>query len=180
MEGTALAGHGSNQAMPDVLVIGVGNAYRHDDALGLVLARRVKARCGGRVTVLEASGEGAALLEAWAGACAVIVLDAVSSGAAPGTVFRFDASAQPIPARFFHYSTHAFSVAEAVEMARALGRLPRTMLVYGVEGADFAAGEGLSPAVEAAATEVVEAVLATLEALATHEATAVHEGDGDA
>lgn len=51
----------------------------------------------------------------------------------------------PIPADSFHYSTHTVSVAEAVEMARVMGRLPDRLLIYGIEGADFGSGDGLSP-----------------------------------
>lgn len=140
---------------PDTLVIGVGNPYRRDDAVGLVLARRLKDGLPGNVAVIEESGEGAALMEAWRGAAAVVIIDAARSGLAPGTVHRFDAHAGAIPTRLFHYSTHAFSVAEAVEMARALDQLPPRLVVYGVEGRDFSAGEGLSPEVAAASDELL-------------------------
>ena len=50
------------------LVIGLGNDYRHDDAVGRVVARRLKAIEGDDVRVVEESGEGAALIEAWKGA----------------------------------------------------------------------------------------------------------------
>jgi hydrogenase maturation protease len=147
-----------------VLVIGVGNAFRGDDAVGLVVARRLGQR---GVPVREESGEGTALMEGWDGAAAVFVIDAVHSGAAPGAVHRLDAQARPIPGQFFHYSTHAFGVAEAIELARALGRLPPRLVVYGVEGKSFAAGEGLSPEVEAAAAQVVERLWGELTDLAT-------------
>ena len=61
----------------------------------------------------------------------------------------------PCRARFFHYSTHAFSVAEAIELGRALGKLPPRVILYGIEGKDFAAGETLSPEVASAADEVL-------------------------
>ena len=112
--------------------------------------------------MLEESGEGAALIELWQGADTVILIDAVHSGAKPGTIHRLDAHAQPIAKRFFRLSTHAFGLAEAVELARALGRLPPRLIVYGVEGKSFEAGVGLSPGVAAAAQEVVERVLGEL------------------
>ena len=64
------------------LVIGLGNDYRHDDAVGRVVARRLKAIEGDDVRVVEESGEGAALIEAWKGADFVILIDAVHSGGA--------------------------------------------------------------------------------------------------
>ena len=140
------------------LVIGLGNDYRGDDAVGHVVARRLKAIAGDAVRVLEESGEGAALIETWKGAHFIILIDAVHCGGAAGTIYRFDAKTEPIPGSFFHYSTHAFSVAEAVELARALNQLPRRLVVYGIEGKTFDSGVGLSPEVEAAADEVLRSV----------------------
>jgi len=144
------------------LIIGLGNEYRHDDAVGLVVARRLREAAPESVLVLEETGEGASLLESWRDADTVILIDAVRSGAKPGTVHRIDAQAQPIAKKFFRFSTHAFGLAEAVELARALGRLPPRLIVYGVEGRNFEAGVGLSPEVQAAVEGVVEAVLAEL------------------
>lgn len=144
------------------LVLGVGNAYRSDDGVGLEVVRALKAVLPATIPVREESGEGAALMEAWQGARTVILCDAVHSGAPAGTIHRLLAHEQPIPRAFFHYSTHAFSVAEAIEMARALAELPPEMILYGIEGADFAAGVGLSPPVAAAASAVVPAILADL------------------
>ncbi len=141
-----------------VLIIGVGNEFRGDDAVGLLVARRAQSRLP-RAAVLEASGEGAALMQTWAGRENVILIDAVYSGGPAGTVYRFAAATEKIPTKFFHYSTHAFSVAEAIEMARALGQLPPRLMLYGIEGGNFEAGARLSPEVERAAGEVLERVL---------------------
>jgi hydrogenase maturation protease len=127
--------------------------------VAITVARRLRAQAPANVTTIEASGEGAALLEAWKGAARVVVIDATHSGAPPGTIHRFDARAGPLPSRFFHYSTHAFSVAEAVELARALNELPPHLIVYGIEGKNYAAGEGLTPEVEQAARAVIPQVL---------------------
>jgi hydrogenase maturation protease len=94
-------------------------------------------------------------MDAWKDEHAVLLVDAVESGAPPGTIHRLDAQAQSVPASFFHYSTHAFSAAEAVELARALGQLPPRLIIYGVEGKDFRAGTALSPEVAAAVEEVL-------------------------
>jgi hydrogenase maturation protease len=144
------------------LVIGVGNAYRRDDAAGLLVARAVRA-ARPDLAVREESGEGAALMDAWQDADRVILCDAVASGAAPGAIHRLDAQAAPVPAHFFNYSTHAFSVAEAVELARALGRLPRRLRIYGIEGAAWAAGQEISAPVAAAVSAVTAEILADLE-----------------
>jgi hydrogenase maturation protease len=145
---------------PAVLFIGVGNPWRGDDGVGPYIARSLRVLALPGTRAVEVSGEGAALMEAWAGAPRVVVFDAVSSGKAPGFVHRFDASAAPLPTGFFHYSTHAFSLAEAVEMARALGRLPRRLIVYGVEGRSFAAGAELTAEVRRAADGLIARCIA--------------------
>ena len=136
------------------LIIGVGNPFRSDDAAGLEVARRLREKniCG--TTILEHGGEGADLLEVWKGAQEVIVIDAVQSGAAPGTVHRIDAVAEKLPGWVPRGSTHALGVAEAVELARALGELPPRMILYGIEGRNFAAGTELSPEVARASEEL--------------------------
>jgi hydrogenase maturation protease len=147
---------------PNILVIGMGNAYRSDDAAGLIAARRVNEQASEHGSVIEHTGEGAALMELWKDADAVIVIDAVRSGAAPGTVSRFDATLCPLPVSMFRDSTHAFSLAEAVELSRALKQLPRQLIVYGIEAQNFEAGTNLSPAIEFAMQTVVERVLQEL------------------
>jgi hydrogenase maturation protease len=84
------------------------------------------------------------------------VIDAVSSNSPPGTVHRLDPVSARIPPGFFHYSTHAFSIAEAVELARALGQLPPRMVIFGIEGKDFSAGTNVSPEVRKGVREVTD------------------------
>jgi hydrogenase maturation protease len=52
-------------------------------------------------------------------------------------------------------SSHGLGLAEAVELARALGRLPDQMMVLGVEVGSVETGAGLGPAVEDAAEAIV-------------------------
>ena len=134
------------------LIIGVGNTYRRDDGVGPWVAARLRDR--GFPTV-EASGEGAGLIDLWSAADTVIVIDAMRSAGATGSIRRFDARDAEIPAGLFAYSSHLFGLAEAISMARELDRLPRRLLVYGIEGEDFGAGEDLSPPVRIAAEKLV-------------------------
>jgi len=140
---------------PRIVLIGVGNAYRGDDAAGLIAVRRLRALFGNRVICREESGDGAALIEAWKEAEAVILVDATCSGTSPGTLHQFDVAARSLPATLLCYSTHAFGVAEAIELARALGQLPARFLVYGIEGKNFEAGSELSAEAEKAVEEAV-------------------------
>jgi hydrogenase maturation protease len=137
-------------------LIGVGNRFRSDDGAGLEVAARLRATRPPGVRVLEEDGEPTSLLEAWSGVAEALVVDAVQSGASPGTLHRFDATQRPLPVELFRPSTHALGVADAVELARELNRLPHRLAVYGIEGESFEAGEALSPPVEAAVAKLVE------------------------
>lgn len=147
---------------PSRVVIGVGNAYRGDDAVGLAVAERVRGAVPDDVVVLECEQEPTRLVDAWEGADVAVVVDACAGADAPGTVHRYDAGEGPLPARVFRSSTHAFGVGDAVELSRALGRLPARLVVFGVEGSSFAAGAGLSPPVESALEGVVDAIVRDL------------------
>ena len=144
------------------LVIGIGNPDRGDDAAGLAVARRVRAAAARRdVPVIELIGDQLALLDAWDGVKDVYIIDAVCSGGGPGTVYTFN-GAQPLEARFRHRGTHTFSLADVIELARALGRLPARLTGFGIEGATFEPGAPLSPEAEAAVEAVTVLLLREL------------------
>ena len=144
-------------------VIGVGNDLRGDDGAGLAVARTLATTVDRDVRVVECEGEPVSLLDAWAGCARAIVVDATESGAAPGTIRRMAAHAGPLPPGLGGTSTHLLSVADAVELARALGRLPASTIVYGIEGESFQTGAPLSQTVVAAVDRVSAAIRRELE-----------------
>ena len=141
------------------LVIGCGNADRGDDGVGLAVARSVEAAAIPGVRVVTGTSDPASLMELWAGVDQVIVVDAASSGGPPGTIRRLDPTAATVPARPA-VSSHGLGPAEAVELARALGRLPARIVLYAIEAQDCAHGSPLSPAVAASVPVVAEEILA--------------------
>ena len=92
----------------------------------------------------------------------MILVDAASGTGRPGSVHRYAAHDEPLLTGVLHASSHSWGVAEAIEMARALGQLPPEIIVYAIEGRSFGLGHWLSPEVELAADEVVERVVAEL------------------
>jgi hydrogenase maturation protease len=108
--------------------------------------------------VSETEGEPTRLIDTWDGAVCAIVVDASLSGAPPGTVHRVDATAGPLPYALARGSTHHFSLGDTIELARALHRLPALVVVYGIEGASFEPGEGLSEAAERGVRDAVQRV----------------------
>lgn len=145
------------------LIIGIGNRYRGDDAFGCIVAGNLAGQVPQGVTCIEHDGEPAGLMECWQDIDNVTLIDAVSSGGKAGHIFRFDLARQALPEEFNLYSTHAFGVPQAVELARALGKLPRNIRFIGVEGESFDAGEELSPALSDAKDAVIAEILNSLK-----------------
>lgn len=137
-----------SERTPERLFIGAGNPWRGDDGVGPWLADALTA--AGRAATAH-PGDGAALIELMRGRASVVLIDATRSGRPAGTVTWLDACGDRVPAGLFCSSSHQFGVAEGVETARALGFLPRDLLLCGIEGRDFAPRRGLSPPVAAAA-----------------------------
>jgi len=144
-------------------VVGVGNDLRGDDAVGLAVVELLEGSLPDGVRAVRCEGEPVALLTAWERCDRTIVVDATRSGAEPGTVRRIVAHEQPLPDDVGRSSTHVLGVAEAVELARALGKLPARTIVYGIEGAVFDTGAPLSPSVQAAAAVVAASIRRELE-----------------
>ena len=147
------------------LVIGMGNPDRGDDGIGPMVARRLAAQLPPGIETLERSGDALALLDDWTGATAVILIDAAAPLTAPGRIHRIDPAKEPLPAGLSPASTHALGVADAIALARALGRLPAHLVVFAVEGGCFDAGTAMTPAVTAAADEVIALVSLELKNL---------------
>lgn len=149
----------------DICVIGIGNEYRGDDSAGLLAARCLSGEDMPGVIIIEMNGETTALMDAMGNSSVAILIDAMQSGAKAGTITRFDAGINPLPETAFRCSTHAISVGETIELARALSRLPQHVIVYGIEGARFEPDSAISPEVSEALKETVERVTLEIQSL---------------
>jgi len=138
----------------NTVVIGIGDAYRHDDGVGLIVLRHLQKLHVPAVDFVESDGEPTALIDAWDGAPLAIVVDAVDAGGVPGRIYRLGLH-HPAVSASGATSSHGVPLGDAVALARALDRMPRRMLLYGVQVADVTQGVGLSPSVEQAAGHVV-------------------------
>ena len=126
------------------LLIGVGNEMRTDDGVGLYVARQLGLRLPDNVRTVEQSGEGTSLMSLWRTAQHVLIVDAVMSGSQPGTIHRVNALTTRLQKGFLRSSSHLFGVCEAIELARELNELPKTLLLYGIEAESVEPGIGLS------------------------------------
>lgn len=148
---------------PKRLIIGIGNRLRRDDAIGPLVMDRLQ-QLG--IPCTEHSGEGVGLMHLWEDHDWVLVIDAMQSSQPPGSIHLIDTTAEEIPTDLFHYSSHQFGLAQAVEMARTLNRLPQQLWILGIEGVDFDYGEQLTPTVAAAIDPAIRQVISLAKDLA--------------
>lgn len=141
-------------------VIGIGNRDRGDDAAGLEVARRLKQ--SDVAEIVEMDGSIDELLDAFDGVEAAYIVDAAMFGDLEGTVLRLDAADGALPAKLEGYSTHGLGLAQGIELARVLKRLPRRCVVFAIQAVSFAQGDGLSPAVATAVAQVEQLIRAEL------------------
>ena len=136
------------------LVIGVGNRWRGDDGIGPKTIDAIEA-IGVDAELLTLDGEPGRLVAAWEDRSRVVVVDAIVTGAAPGTVHCVTSG---FGGRGAGASSHGNGIAEAVALGRALGRFPEQLVVIGVEPGRLDHGDELSSAVAAALDTVIRLV----------------------
>jgi hydrogenase maturation protease len=141
-----------------LVVAVVGNRLRGDDAAGPLVADAVRA-AGVPVRIVEAATNPLTVLDAWCPEDTVYLVDAVMSGAPPGTVHEFAAGDAALPPERPGGSTHGVGLATVLELARVLGHLPRTLVILGIEGARFDLGAEPHPAVREAAAAVADRIV---------------------
>ena len=116
-------------------IIGVGSPFG-DDRLGWVAAEQLKTLPiylseKDKIDISILDRPGAALISHWEDADAVILIDAIRSGAAPGTLHIL--AADDIDENTQLSSSHGFGVASTIALARTLDELPEHLYLYGIE-----------------------------------------------
>ena len=146
------------------MVIGIGNTMRRDDGVGILAIERLAERIpDGAAQLVAMDGESTRLIETWAGADRAVVIDAMRSGERAGAVRRIEVGRDALPSWAPLASSHHAGLAEAVDLGRALDRLPDQLVIYAVEVEDVSPGEGLSPAVAAALSDLVRRLQTELD-----------------
>ncbi len=141
------------------LVVGIGSTILGDDGVGVLAARKFRAlQPEGDVDILELGTGGLALLEYLEGYDRLILIDAIVTGAAPGTVIEL--RGEDMAGTLHLGAGHEADLPEILALARKLAkRMPADIMVIAVEAADIATfSETLTPEVEKAIPEVLDRV----------------------
>ena len=150
-----------------VLVAAFGNELRGDDGFGIAVLRRLEAQrtavqAPHDVRLVEVGTGGLWLAQQLLSPCdRLIIIDAVTRGADPGTVCVLKVDAVPSAGEI---DMHLTVPARALAVARAMGTLPRETFIVGCEPAETEELTlELTPAVRAAVDSAADRVRALLE-----------------
>jgi len=142
------------------LILGVGSSILTDDAVGLVVARELGARLSHRDDVDFGENEeaGFTLLEEAIGYDRLIVVDSILTGAAPGTVLKYDLS--DLGRSVHSNSPHGLNLATVMAFGRTQGLdVPDEVAIYAIEVVDtLTFGEELTPPLAARIDAIVEEI----------------------
>ena len=145
--------------MNRTIIIGIGNEFRCDDAIGLITACKLKSSKLQNTDVIEHNGDGASLMDIWSNYDNVILIDAASKDDKTGEVHIINAIDEKIPHNAVIRSSHIFSISEAIETSRMMGRLPGKLFVYAITGKIFDSGLKISEEVLTASEKVIDLVI---------------------
>jgi hydrogenase maturation protease len=150
-----------------VVVIGIGNPYRGDDAAGCAVVERLRRLAPGVAECVEAQVGGIRLMEAMAGYDKAYLVDATETGAPPGAIHESRCLVESRNTA----SSHDGTLAEALELGRAAGlRLPDEIRVWGIEAGSLENfQEALTPAVARSVELVADRIARILGARAGGE-----------
>ena len=144
-------------------VLCLGNSLLADDALGPEVANRLRERPLGDTEIVESAETGFYLLDHVLGCARLLVVDTIRTGTMPpGTILRLqEQDIQATPGSSPHY----VGLFETLSVARQLGLpAPAEVLILAVEAEDLTSiGHPMTPAVERAASEVLQQIEAELQ-----------------
>ncbi len=157
--------------MVKLTLIGIGQSFRGDDAVGILAVKawqqaHPQTAANPALLVQTAETPGVGLLDMLTEAPAVVLVDAVRSGAAGGTLHHLTEN-QIVSFAAGLESGHGWGVAESLKLGRTLGRqdLPSSIHILGVEAEQVEIGTELSPAVAAQMPAIIAEIQRMVEAL---------------
>jgi hydrogenase maturation protease len=150
----------NDQPQPHIALLGLGNLMRTDDAVGMLAIRHLaeSRRLSGEVRFIEGGTLGLDLLDSLRSVSHLLALDAVDTGAAPGTLIRFDGDElQDLPVS---KSVHLLGFADLMSALRLMDAAPEKVMLLGVQPSSTEWGTVLTSLVDASMAQLMDLAVA--------------------
>jgi hydrogenase maturation protease len=144
-------------------LLGLGNLMRTDDAVGMLTLRSMTedGRLPPEVHAIEGGSLGLDLLDSLRGVSHLLALDAVDTGVTPGTLVRFEGD--ELARLPVSKSVHLLGFSDLMGVLRLMDAAPVEVVLLGVQPESTDWGTVLTPAVETARKDLVQAALGQIE-----------------
>jgi hydrogenase maturation protease len=144
-------------------VLGVGNLLLSDEGVGIhVVNRLMGMTIPPGVEVIDGGVNGLGLMGALRETDRLIVIDAVRTGEAPGSIYRFSIEDLTTYPERYTMSIHETGIVDVLHLSGLLGRTPKTTII-GVEPKSLEMGMELSPEIHARIPRVIELIFDELK-----------------
>lgn len=145
--------------MADIVIVGIGNPYRGDDAAGWAVIDGLMEKVGSGIKLVKLRGDIAELIDIFAQYKTVYLVDACRINASKGAWQRIDAQKQSIIEANPQTSTHGFSVSQAISLAKNLDQFPNKLILYLISGDNYTICDRVSSSVHKSIELVIKAIL---------------------
>jgi hydrogenase maturation protease len=145
-----------------IIVIGIGNPNFKDDGVGLKVVEELEKK-GVKDTVKYLNID-LKVIDSMRGYRKAIIVDAVKTGATPGTIFEFDGKSTW--QNVYASGTHSMSIFEVIRIGYEVfpEEMPEEVKIIGIEGEEvLSLGMELTPTIQKIVPKVVEKILNELE-----------------
>lgn len=144
-----------------ILVIGIGNPFRHDDGIGPAIIKILQTENNPNFDLFDGGTDGLALLDKIAEYEKAIIIDAVQILEAPGIVRSFTPTEAKIKVKSDVLSTHGFGLAEVLKLMEELN-IKTKIKIIGIQPKNINFGEGLSDEIKDQIPQILKLIRETL------------------
>jgi len=141
-------------------IIGIGNEFRSDDAVGILIARKLK-EFYPDYDIIESDGNGIDLLSIFQEYDKVILIDAAvaEKNEDVGQVREIKVAQETNFSNIKIFSSHSFSLLEAIKMGKQLSILPKELILYLILSQNFSFGQEISEKVKKALEKILDIII---------------------
>jgi hydrogenase maturation protease len=152
----------------EIVVIGVGNLLMGDDGVGIHAVEALrKEKLPSNVAVFSAETRAFDALEYMDGCDKAVIVDAYRKGGAPGSIYRFTFDPAGEMDESMNLSMHDINFIDALRGGRDVYKLPKEIVIIGVEPEMLECRLGLSDKLNNCILEILEAVKSEFQPLST-------------
>jgi len=148
------------------VILGLGNILLKDEGIGVhVIKELEKKGLPQTLEIIDAGTSGLEIIPSIKDTDTLIIIDAIKTDKAPGTVYRLKPEDLPLDPNIKSLSLHQIGVLESLSIVKNLGKLPREVIIIGIEPKEISLGLELSQELKQKIPDIVNIILKEIHSL---------------